>query len=92
MFEIYSKYSVTKFKFPPSVTETDFTALDEKRRCETAMLRRRVPVESDIVDGGNLTRSSVYFEYISQCLAAVDTTDSLWLVSILQNSLRVLLT
>ena len=47
--------------------------------CETAMLRRRVPVESDIVDGQNLTHSSVYFEYNSQCLA-VDTIDSLWLV------------
>ena len=41
------------------------------------MWRRRVPVECIIVDGWNLKRPPVYFDYITQCLA-VDTIKSLW--------------
>ena len=36
-----------------------------------------MPVECDIVDGPNLKRPPVYFDYITQCLA-VDTISSLW--------------
>ena len=41
------------------------------------MWRRRVPIECIIVDGRNLKRPPVYFDYITQCLA-VDTIKSLW--------------
>ena len=80
-FEICTKYSVTNFKCHITVTETDFLPHRRKKVGDIAMLLWEGTTWEWYCrfKWWNLTRSSVYFIYITHCLA-VDTIGSLWLV------------